>query len=220
MGNQLRSTHLVFCLVATVPFLDSCSGAKGGVNVEPDYRNVEVLSVPSLLTDPQNPQIRLITVNQEVRFEAWSLGQNVNDKVKWIVQPRVWATNLPGSMTPGGYYLAPSQPSQVSIGIDRAASHSGNIVYQGGILADILAAPRIDSFTASLSVVAPGQSTQLTATFGQGQGQILAAGQVVFPNLVSGSAVAVTPTISTTYTLRVTNAAGTKVERDLSVQVQ
>lgn len=220
MRISIRDATPVYCLAVAALLSPGCTGPKGGSNVEPDYRNVDVLTTPVLQTDSQNPQVRLITVNQSVRFEAWSLGQNVNDKVKWIVQPRNLASNPAGTMSPDGQYIAPSAPSQVSIGIDRAFSHSGNIVYQGGILADILAAPRIDAFGANPPAVAPGQPTQLTAVFVSGQGQILVTGQVVSANLVSGSPVTVTPAATTTYTLRVTNAAGAKVERDLSVQVQ
>lgn len=75
--------------------------------------------------------------------------------------------------------------------------------------------PRIDAFTAAPEGVIQGVSTNLTPVFAYGIGVIDQGIGVVS----SGVSIAVTPLSNTTYTLTVTNPAGTSVSRSLSVAV-
>lgn len=208
-------------LLASGLWLTGCSGPQGGASVEPDYRFVNIVFHPPLQTKLNEPNTRLMTVNQIVRVEAWSLGTNVNAMVTWGVSPRNWQYNPTGTMTDEGQYLAPSSPSQVTLGIEKShVPANPNVVYLGSCHVDILAAPFITSFVADPVSIQIGQSTHLTAIFSDGQGQILVAGEVLVSSLVSGSPVTVAPSATTTYTLRVTNPAGAFVDQELTVTVQ
>lgn len=79
----------------------------------------------------------------------------------------------------------------------------------------VIGAPAISSLSAAKSVLTQGQSTTIVPVFSGGQG-------VMEPGLgpvQSGQAISVSPTITSTYTLIVTNAAGTSVSQGLQLRV-
>jgi hypothetical protein len=79
----------------------------------------------------------------------------------------------------------------------------------------VVAAPVINSFTPAAATITAGNSTTLTATFSGGTGSVdHGVGAVT-----NGTAVPVTPLATTTYTLTVTNPAGTSVTQQATVTV-
>jgi len=79
----------------------------------------------------------------------------------------------------------------------------------------VVPAPAITSFTAASSTISSGSSTTLTAVFSNGTGSVSNGVGAV----TSGTPVTVSPTATTTYTLTVTNAAGTAVTQQTTVTV-
>lgn len=79
----------------------------------------------------------------------------------------------------------------------------------------VISAPAISQFTAEADSVRRGATTQLMGGFVGGTGRI---DPVVGP-VASGVPVAVSPDVTTTYTLTVTNAAGAPVSRSLTLTV-
>jgi hypothetical protein len=80
--------------------------------------------------------------------------------------------------------------------------------------------PTIDSFTATPSTIAVGETSQLIGIFSGGTGVItggaLPAGGTTVAN---GASLAVTPVVDTTYVLTVTNSAAVSVSRSVTVLV-
>jgi len=79
----------------------------------------------------------------------------------------------------------------------------------------VVPAPSITSFTAAATSISSGSSTTLTGIFTNGTGSVSNGVGAV----VSGTAATVAPTATTTYTLTVTNAAGTTVTKQATVNV-
>jgi len=79
----------------------------------------------------------------------------------------------------------------------------------------VVAAPLITSFSANPTSITSGNSSQLTGVFTGGTG-VVTPGNL---SLTSGTALSVSPTATTTYTLTVTNAANTAVTQTASVTV-
>ena len=71
-------------------------------------------------------------------------------------------------------------------------------------------APTITSFVANPTTVGPGGSASLTAVFANGTG-VITPGNIP---VTSGVPVSVAPTITTNYTLTVTNSIGTPIRPD------
>jgi len=80
---------------------------------------------------------------------------------------------------------------------------------------NVVPAPEISSFSASENPVTTGRSTWLNYTFAGGTGSI----DQSIGSVTSGRTTEVAPTSATTYTLTVTNAAGTAVTRAVTVGV-
>ena len=80
----------------------------------------------------------------------------------------------------------------------------------------VVPAPTITSFVANPTAIAAGASSGLTGVFANGTG-VITPGKLA---ATSGTPVSVSPTVSTTYTLTVTNSAGTAVTQTATVNVQ
>ncbi|MBL0209320.1 MAG: hypothetical protein IPQ13_00155 [Holophagaceae bacterium] len=76
------------------------------------------------------------------------------------------------------------------------------------------------SFTASKTSIAVGESVALTATFSSGAGAVTNSVNATSITPVSGVPFLVSPAVTTTYTLTVTNAAGASVTQGLIIVVQ
>ncbi len=79
----------------------------------------------------------------------------------------------------------------------------------------VVAAPTITSFTPAAATITAGSSTTLTGVFANGTGSVNNGVGAVTTNV----AATVTPTSTTTYTLTVTNAAGTSMTATTTVTV-
>ncbi len=79
----------------------------------------------------------------------------------------------------------------------------------------VVATPTITSFTSAAATITAGTSTTLTGVFSNGTGSV----DNSIGAVTSGTAVTVSPASTTTYTLTVTNGAGTTVTRQAIVTV-
>lgn len=116
---------------------------------------------------------------------------------------------------------------EVSNGIDvtqggtykvRVTSQRGGttaVVYSSNMTVTELAAPAVSGFSASPWVIGSGSSTQLTPNFSGGTGIITPGNMTV----TDGVAISVSPSVTTTYTLTVTNLAGRNVQYPITVHV-
>lgn len=103
---------------------------------------------------------------------------------------------------PGSYTLA------------CAVTNAAGKATQGQQSLYVASAPTIQSFTATPGSILGGGSAQLTATFTGGTGNIVGIGSVN-----TGVAVQVSPALTTTYALQVTNPAGEVVSQQLVLPV-
>ena len=139
-------------------------------------------------------------------------------------------SNGTGTVSPGpGSNPAPvpipsSQPFSVSPSV--TTTYVLTVTNAGGSTAartlTIYVVPPITgvSFTASKTSIAVGESVALTATFNSGTGSVTNNGNATSVTPVSGVPFFVSPAVTTTYTLTVTNPAGTTVTQGLIVVVQ
>jgi hypothetical protein len=127
-------------------------------------------------------------------------------------------SNGTGVITPGS--LAATSGTAVSVSPAATTTYTLTVSGSGGtatstVTVTVSPAPSITSFTASPATITAGGSSALTAVFANGTGVITPGNLPV----TSGTAVNVSPTASTTYTLTVTNPAGTAITQTASVTV-
>ena len=215
---------LTFFVAFSVLAMNGCSmkGETHGYQELPVPIILTMSSVPTLQVDnrdPNNPNLWVLTVGQTVQFHVTdpTTGNSADNKVLWTLTPLKSTQDHLGSIDRQGLYTAPSTSSWAGI---FARADNLNPPLRGDIGIEIVAAPVLSSFAASATTITSGQSVALTPLFASGQGQILVGSEVVQSNLVSGTPMTVSPTISTTYTLVVTNLAGASVRQDLRITVQ
>ena len=114
-----------------------------------------------------------------------------------------------GAITPGNIAVTSGTavsvtPTQTTTYILTVTNKSGGTSTQTATVTVNPAAPAITSFAANPASIALGGSTSLTGVFANGTG-VITPGNIA---VTSGTAVTVTPTDTTTYTLTVTNSAG------------
>jgi len=130
--------------------------------------------------------------------------------------------NGAGSITPGNLSVTSGTEVSVTPPNDTTTTYTLTVTGSGGATASAttkvqaVAAPVITSFGASPATINSGQSSNLTGVFSDGTG-VITPGNLA---ATSGTAVPVSPTATTTYTLTVTNAAGSLVTRTATVTVQ
>ncbi len=138
------------------------------------------------------------------QFTATVTGA-ANTAVTWSV------TAGGGSITTSGLYTAPATAGTYTVTATSVASTSKKATAS----VTVAAGPTITAFTAAKSPITAGTSTTLAGTFSGGSGSVdNGVGAVT-----SGSAVAVTPAATTTYTLTVTAAGGSSTARTATVSV-
>jgi len=128
--------------------------------------------------------------------------------------------NGTGVITPGnisvtsgtGVSVSPSATTTYTLTVTPP---SGAAISQTATVT-VVPAPTITSFVANPTAIAAGGSSGLTGVFANGTG-VITPGKLA---ATSGTAVSVNPTVSTTYTLTVTNPAGTAVTQTATVNVQ
>ena len=124
-----------------------------------------------------------------------------------------------GVITPGslpaisgaGVTVSPTTTTTYTLTVTPS---SGTAITQTATIT-VVPAPTITSFAAAPAAITAGTSSSLTAVFANGTGVITPGNLAV----TSGTAVAVSPTVTTTYTLTVTPAAGTALTQQATVTV-
>ena len=129
-------------------------------------------------------------------------------------------TNGTGVITPGNISVTSGtsvsvSPIQTTTYILTVTNTSGGSAVQTATVTVSAAAPAITRFVANPTTVTAGGTTSLTGVFTGGTG-VITPGNIA---ATSGTAVSVTPTDTTTYTLTVTNTAGVTVIQTATVTV-
>ena len=125
--------------------------------------------------------------------------------------------NGTGVITPGN--LAVTSGTPVSVSPTATTTYTLTVTpaigtaVTGIVTVTVDPAPTITSFAASPATITTGGSSDLTAVFANGTGVITPGNLAV----TSGTPVSVSPTATTTYTLTVTNAAGTAMTQMATV---
>ena len=125
-----------------------------------------------------------------------------------------------GVITPGNLAVTSGNPITVSPTATTTYTltvtpTSGTAITQTATIT-VVPAPMITSFAAAPATITAGGSSSLTAVFANGTGVITPGNLAV----TSGTAVSVSPTVTTTYTLTVTPAAtGTAITQQATVTV-
>ena len=127
--------------------------------------------------------------------------------------------NGTGAITPGN--LTVTSGTGVSVSPATTTTYTLTVTPPTGtaitqtVTVTVVPAPAITSFVASPLTIAAGASTSLTAVFANGTG-VITPGNLA---ATSGTAVSVSPTVTTIYTLTVTNSAGTAITQTATVTV-
>ena len=119
---------------------------------------------------------------------------------------------LTGETSPG---IDVTQGGTYKVQVTSQRSGTSAVVYSSNMTVTELAAPDVSNFSASPWVIGSGNSTQLTPNFSGGTG-VITPGNI---SVTDGVAVSVSPSITTTYTLTVTNLAGRNVSYPITVHV-
>ena len=127
--------------------------------------------------------------------------------------------NGTGVITPGN--LAVTSGTGVSVSPATTTTYTLTVTPPTGtaitqtVTVTVVPAPTITSFVANPATIAGGASSSLTAVFANGTG-VITPGNLA---ATSGTGVSVSPTVTTIYTLTVTNSAGTAITQTATVTV-
>jgi hypothetical protein len=127
--------------------------------------------------------------------------------------------NGTGVITPGN--LGVTSGTGVSVSPAATTTYTLTVTPPTGtaitqtVTVTVVPAPTITSFVANPATIAGGASSSLTAVFANGTG-VITPGNLA---ATSGTAVSVSPTVTTIYTLTVTDSAGTAITQTATVTV-
>jgi hypothetical protein len=129
-------------------------------------------------------------------------------------------SNGTGVITPGNIAVTSGtavsvSPAQTTTYILTVTNSTGGSAEQAATVTVNPLAPSITSFTANPTTITAGGSASLTGVFANGTGMVTPGNLSV----TSGTAVSVSPTSTTIYTLTVTNSAGVKASITATVTV-
>ncbi len=177
--------------------------------------SVVLVQAPAITTQPTN---QTVTVGNNATFTAAASGAPV-PTVQWQVSTNggTTFTNLSGQ-TSATLTLTAVTISQNAYQYRAVFTNSVNSATTNAATLTVVPAPTITSFTPASPTITSGSSTTLTAVFNAGTGGNASVDNGVGA-VTSGTAVSVSPTSNTTYTLTVTNAAGTSVTQQTTVTV-
>ncbi|MBS1767176.1 MAG: hypothetical protein JST05_07230 [Acidobacteria bacterium] len=122
-----------------------------------------------------------------------------------------------GSVTSGAgtNAIVFSASTGTTLTLSCKVTNAAGTAVTGSKTVSIVAMPAITEFDASPSAIPPGGTTQITAAFTGGSGLI----DQNVGSVVNGTPVNASPASSTTYTLTVTNSAGTSVNATTTITV-
>lgn len=174
----------------------ACGGGGGSSNSTPP--TIQVTLAPSSAT---------VSVSQTKTFTASVTGTS-NTAVTWSVLEG----SSGGSITAMGVYTAPPSPTTAHV----VATSQADTSKSTQAVVTVVDAPAITSFKVSPDLIPAGASATLLPVFSGGNGSI----DHSVGSVTNGVGIVVTPTLTTTYTLTVTNAAGDAVTAAVVLTVQ
>ena len=164
---------------------------------------------PSQVSIAITPEQTLQTVLKPQTFSAKVTGAS-NRAVTWSV------VSGGGSIdATTGLYIAGPMPGPAIV----KATLTANPAVSATQAVTLVAAPTIGGFTTSSAVIPYGGSASITPTFTT-DGTAVITPSVTGGAITSGSSYAISPSAITSYTLTVTNSAGTSVAAAVTVNVQ
>lgn len=147
-----------------------------------------------------------LTAGGQATFQA-TVSHASNTGVTWSVKEGAAG----GSIDANGLYTAPSAAGTYTI----VAASKQDAKVKATAKAIVAAKPALASFAPAQAFISPGGSTTLTASF-TGTSAVVDNG---VGTVHSGAAVTVNPAATTTYTIQVSNAAGSSVSGTATVTV-
>lgn len=173
-----------------------------------------VLTAPPLFTSATSASITAGTTGSFTVTASGSPAPSLSVPAGSLPTGVTFHDNGNGTATIAGSATTTAGNSTFTITASNTFAGTTHTVTQSFTL-HIVAAPVITSFTAGASTITSGTSTTLTAVFSGGPG----SADNGVGTVTSGTAVNVSPASTTTYTLTVTNAAGTSVTKPVTVNV-
>lgn len=165
---------------------------------------VIVVPGPPVVVGPVLPSAPVVTVGTTVPFTATATGG--------VTNALTWSATAGTMDAATGVWVAPAAPQGVTI----TATSLENPAKSASTSVTVVAAPVITAFTATPAGIAYGAGSTLSYTFANGTGAI---DQGVGPVTSGGSTPTGALTATRTYTLSVTNPAGTTVTQAATVTV-
>lgn len=200
MASSVRSLFSWMFAAAATLALTACGGGGGGSS------SSSPSPTPSV-TVAVSPTTATVTASTTKQFSA-TVANATTTTVTWSVQEGVSG----GTVNATGLYTAPSTPGTYHV----IATSTASPMISATATVTVVAPPAITGFKASPTAVTSGGSSTLTATFTGGTGSLdHGLGTVTSGTGVSTGAV----TTTTTYTLTVTNAAGSSVTAQATVSI-
>lgn len=194
-GNHTAPTTTGTYLVSATSTVDKTLCAKAVVTV--------VATIP-VVVGPVTPAAPILTVGAAATFSASATG-GVTNALTWSASG--------GTMNAAtGAWTAPATPGSVTI----TATSVENPRASASTTVSVVAAPVITAFTVTPGTLAFGASTTVTGTFANGTGLVDQGVGAVTSGVGKPSGAL---TANRTFTLTVTNAAGTSVSQTATVTV-
>jgi len=187
-------------VVLTLALLAGLLGCGGGSSAAPTAQSSSVMVQISA-------EQSLQTVRRPQSFKASVTGTG-NPAVQWSV------ASGGGSIDAAGVYTAPDNPGIVVV---KATSVADPTRFSTQAVT-VVAAPTISGFTTSKAVVPYGGSALLVPAFNT-DGTATITPSVTAAAITSGASYSVSPSAITSYTLSVTNSAGTTLAATVTVDV-
>jgi len=203
-GPHMLGRLLACMAIPTVLLLSACGGGGGGSTPAAVTTTTQVATTAPVITAPTN-----VTAGQS-GYAASIANLPAGTTYVWTVSG---GTVDSGDGT-SSISFTPAASGSVSFSVVATTSGDDPSV-AGTATSTIVAAPTITSFVASTATITAGATDNLTGVFAGGAG-VITPGNL--PD-TSSTPVTVTPSVNTTYTLTVTNIAGTSVTMTASVNV-
>jgi uncharacterized protein YjdB len=163
---------------------------------------------PTIVSIAVTPATSMISVGLTQQFAAIATYSDGTSNDVTASASVTWSSSAPGVAA-----MTDSAATGVSPGSVTITATSGSV--QGTASLTVFALPLISSFAPVATTITAGGSATLTASFAGGTG-LINPGAIPVAN---GTTVTVTPAATTTYTLTVTNGAGTFVTAQITVTV-
>ncbi|HJV91535.1 MAG TPA: kelch repeat-containing protein, partial [Holophagaceae bacterium] len=196
-GVTSGSTYTVSPLGSTTYTLSVLNDARTKVTAQ------QVISVPGLPDSSFASSQSIVTAGVSYFFQAKNQS---GVTYQWSVTNGTITTNYGTAIS-----FTPTAPGVCTV--TNTATNAAGLSSTTSLSLTVVPPPMIDRFVADPIAIDPGAASTLLAVFHDGVGSL----DHGIGGVASGTPVAVSPQISSTYTLTVTNAAGTSVTAAASV---